>query len=254
MVRIKNILIALVLLIVMTGSSKAAVVKVIDNAGLFSASEIQTLTEEVEKMSKEYDMDIGIATTNDTKGMSTMVYTEHFYEERGFGSNGNGILIMFDMDNREIFINTEGTAIDVITDKRVESLLDAVFDNGLSEGRYYDSARSYLKRLNGYLRGNYLSPLDMGLSALGALGAGGGFFGATRSRYKVKTKPHPFDFRRNSVVNFANMDDPLIDTNVVTRRIPRNTGGGGGRGGGGSTTRTSSTGSGRTYGGGGRKF
>ncbi len=253
MVRLKNILITVILLLMMSTTSKAAVVKVIDNAGLFSPSEIQSLTEEAERMSKEYDMDVGIATTNDAKGMSTMVYTEHFYEERGFGSNGSGILIMYDMDNREIFINTEGRAIDIISDKRVESLLDSVFDNGLGEGRYYDSARSYLKKLNGYLRGNYLSPLDMGLSALGALGAGGGFFGATKARYKVKTKPHPFDFRRNSIVNFANIDDPLIDTNVVTRRIPRNTGGGG-RGGGGSTTRTSSTGSGRTYGGGGRKF
>lgn len=236
-----------------TGAKASAVVKVIDNAGLFNSSELEDLTKRAEEMSEKYDMDIGIATTNNTNGKTTMEYSDYFYENHGFGSNGSGVFVMYDMDNREVFIITEGRGKDKINDSRVEGLLDSVFDNGLKEGRYYDSAVAYLKKLNGYLRGNYLSPLDMGISALGALGAGGGFFGAVKSKYKVKTQPYAFDFRKNSIVNFASLDDRLLDTKVVTRRIPRNTGGGG-RGGGGTTTRSSSTGSGRTFGGGGRKF
>lgn len=256
MVTIKRLFMsALILMILCTGASASSIVKVIDNAGLFSSSEFEDLTKIAEEMSARYDMDIGIGTTNSTNGMSTMQYSDYFYENNGFGSNGSGVFVMYDMDNREIFIITEGRGKDKINDSRVEGLLDSVFDNGLKDGRYYDSAVAYLNKLNGYLRGNYLSPLDMGIGALGAIGAGGGFFGAVKSKYKARTQPLVFSYRNNSIVNFASLDDRLLDTRVVTRSIPRNTGGGGGgRGGGGTTTRSSSTGSGRTYGGGGRKF
>lgn len=254
MVNIRRFLASVLILMFLCSGAKASnIVKVIDNAGLFSSSELEDLNKRAEEMSKKYDMDIGIATTNSANGMSTMEYSDYFYENHGFGSNGSGVFVMYDMDNREIFIITEGRGKDKINDSKVQKLLDAVFDNGLKEGKYYNSAIAYLNKLNGYLRGNYLSPMDMGISALGALGAGGGFFGAVKSKYKVKTNPHIFNYRKNVIVNFAPHGDRLLDTRVVTRKIPRNTGGGG-KGGGGTTTRSSSTGSGRTYGGGGRKF
>ncbi|MDO5717863.1 MAG: TPM domain-containing protein [Tissierellia bacterium] len=252
MVRLRKFII-LFLFILLIMPANAANNKVIDNAGLFSNDELNQLEEKCQRLSKKYDMDFAIATTDDTKGLNTMMYTEKFYEDNGYGLNGDGIIIMYDMQNREIFINTEGKAIEKIDDAKIEKLLDIVFDNGLQSGDFYNSADAYLDKAEKYIRGNYISLVDIGIGAVGAIGAGGGYFSRNKAKYSNKRSPKSFPYMNNSISSFPLIADELINSRTETTRIPRNvvsTGGGSG----GTSTRSSSTGSGRTYGGGGRKF
>ncbi len=55
------------------------------------------------------------------------------------------------MDNGEAYISTTGIAIRYLTDERIESILDLVFDNGLIDGDYYGAAVGFLKGTEDYL-------------------------------------------------------------------------------------------------------
>lgn len=250
--------------------------RIVDTAELFTVNERDALTEKALALSEEYNLDIIITTTNDAQGHpSARVYGEHFFEEHGYGvgDNYDGVLLIYDMDHREVWVTTSGKGIQYITDYRVERLIDAVFDNGLAEGEYYRSANAYLERIGQFLADgvpanqhtveveapepNRIGIMDVGIGAIGALVSGAGFYGTTKRKYSGKPIPHAFDYRTNSVVQFAQgMDsDALIRSFVNTRRIPKNNGSsGGGSDSGRSSSWSSSTGSGRSYGGGGRKF
>ena len=55
------------------------------------------------------------------------------------------------MDNREAYISTSGIGIRYLTDARIESVLDTVFDEGLSNGDFYGAALGFLKGARKYL-------------------------------------------------------------------------------------------------------
>lgn len=267
---IKNILFVMVVLIVSSVTVFADKALVFDDAMLFDQEEIISLEEEANLLSKSYNMDIVIVTTDDAMGKTSREYADDFFDYNGFGvgDNYDGILFLIDMDNRETYISTSGMGIKYLTDERRESILDGVFDNGLADGDYYGATLGFLKGTEKYLKSgipsdqhnypekqkekNRLTSFDIIISILGGFGAFGAFFFSTKSNYRMKKPVKPLNFRNNSFVNFAANDDKLIDSFVTTRIIPKpqnsSTSSSSGR----STTHKSS--SGRTHGGGGRKF
>ena len=61
-------------------------------------------------------MDVVIVTTYNTRSKSSQVYADDFYEENNIGRNnsGDGILLLIDLDNREVYISTSGAAIIIL--------------------------------------------------------------------------------------------------------------------------------------------
>ncbi len=55
------------------------------------------------------------------------------------GDDASGILLSIDMDNREIYVSTTGYAMKVLTDARVEKVLDAAYDS-VADGNYAEGA------------------------------------------------------------------------------------------------------------------
>ena len=114
-------------------------------------------------------MDIVIVTTNDTMGnlleillMITLIMVDLEWEE-----DYSGILFLIDMDNGEAYISTTGIAIRYLTDERIESILDLVFDNGLIDGDYYGAAVGFLKGTEDYLEKGFLPISIMNQRSLG---------------------------------------------------------------------------------------
>ncbi len=268
-IKLISFLIILSIFIPMTSLANRTLVY--DDAMLFSASEISNLEEEANVLSDLYNMDIVIVTTNDATGKTPRDYADDFYDYNGLGvgSDYDGILFLIDMDNREPHISTSGIGIRYLTDNRIESLIDGVFDDGLVEGDYYGAAMSFLNNTGYYLesgipsdqynepeepRKKSLSPLDFLISFFGSGSAAGAFFLSIKNKYKVKEARNVFSYRNNSIVNLRSNEDKLLDTSVTHRIIPvatNNSSSTSGK----STTHTSS--SGRTHGGGGsggRKF
>lgn len=130
----------------------AAEVKVYDLANLFTLDEVDKLQESATSLAETYQMDVGIVTTDDANGKSAQEYADDFYDENdfGYGHNKDGLLLLMDMDNREIYISTCGLGIQYFTDLRISNMLDSAY-NYISNGDYYNAATDFLKQIETYL-------------------------------------------------------------------------------------------------------
>lgn len=126
--------------------------KVYDYANLFTLEEVEELEQSAKSFANQYQMDIGIMTTEDTKGQITKDYANDFYENNnyGFGSNYDGLLLVIDMDNRQVYITTEGSGTKYFTDLRISKMLDLAYGY-LSNEDYYNTATDFLKNAASYM-------------------------------------------------------------------------------------------------------
>lgn len=105
---------------------------VFDYADLLTSSEEDNLRNYAEKFEK-YDISVIFLTTNDAEDKSSMIYSDDFYDSNNF--RPDGVLFMIDMDNRELYINTVGECIDLLTDTAIYNTLDACYTHA-SNGEY----------------------------------------------------------------------------------------------------------------------
>lgn len=254
-------LIILLVPIIVNGES----IRVFDDADLFTEEEIVVLSEEASILSRSYDMDILIVTTDDANGKSTRDYGDDYFDDNGFGIGPDldGILFLIDMDNREIHISTSGDGIRYLTDQRLENIIEEILDSGLGDGDFYGGAMGFLTSTKKYLQmgipsdqysqdesvkeENRLTFMEGIISSVTGLLASAGFFFGTKSKYKMKSPVKEVNFRKNSIVNFTREDNKLVDTILTNKRISKDTSDSGK-----STTHSSS--SGKTHGGKGGSF
>ena len=253
--------------------------KVYDDAGLLSDSEEQKLQELLVETAEHTEQDVIVVTTDNSGGKSAMEYADDFYDEHGFGyekTNGSGVLYLIDMDSREIYISTAGTAIEKYTDAEIDRTLDILFEY-VADGNYYDSCTAFIEQAERCLTGGDT--------------AGNGYYDTDTDRF-VEYEPEPLwkraleperllanfaialvvsavvvfiigrkrktrmsvgsnTYLKGGSVRLRENSDRFTHTTVVTRHIPQNNGGSGG-GGGHSSSHVSS--GGHSHGGGGRSF
>lgn len=126
--------------------------KVYDDAGLFTEYEIDELQEMCVSSANQTKLDVVVATINDSQGKSSMVYADDFYDDMGFGydQGGSGLILLMDMDNREIYISTEGIAIQYFNDNDIDNVLDDLYDYMVSED-YYNAAVTFIDDVNSHV-------------------------------------------------------------------------------------------------------
>lgn len=250
---------------------------VFDEAGLFSQDEIGRIDEEIKELEAETDMDYLILTIDDAEGKTSQEYADDYYEASGFGTHGNysGMLYLIDMDNREIWISTEGDMMRYLTDERIDAILDHAFDK-VADGDFADSALSVLQDAGSYIasgipdnqyhyssetgevdpyhrRGFPILALVIGLVA-GLAAALVTFFGI-KGKYQLTFETYRYPLSEKSDLKLTVSEDRLVNQFVTHRKIPKNppSSSSGSRSSSGRTT-THRSGSGRVHGGGGRKF
>lgn len=263
--------------------------RVFDEAGLFTAEENERLETQIQEIRSELKMDVAVLTIDDAMGKSSEVYADDFYNEQGMGTGNahSGALFLIDMDNREIYISSLGEMTRYLTDDRVESILDISMGYA-SDGDYAACASAALSGISQYVEagiveGQYNYDRDTGevdvyqrrsiswYEAVFALVASGGVAAltclSTVKQYKMKkVQKQALNFhlayRGASPFAFSSSNDLLINKRVTQRRIPVKTVSSGPKPGGGGPRPGSSAGrttvhrssSGRSHGGGGRKF
>lgn len=249
---------------------------VIDDAGLFSESEINAINDKIEQLQADTNMGYIVVTTEDAEGKSSQEYADDTYEASGvgIGDDYSGMLYLIDMDNREICISTEGQMIRYLTDDRIESILDSAF-NDVADGNYDDSALTVLEDAEDYIEEGIVSdqhnydsetgesdyyyedeggfPIFSMLFGMivGAIAALIKYFGV-KGDYQLTSDTYEYPLSEKSSLDLNVTEDRLVNKFVTHRRIPKNpppsSSGSSGR----STVHHSS--SGRTHGGGSRKF
>ena len=248
--------------------------RVFDEAGLFSEQEVQELEAQIDAVRSSQNADLAVLTVEDAQGKSAEAYADDFYDshELGVGDDASGILLSIDMDNREIYVSTSGYAARVLTDARVDDVLDAAYD-GVADGNYADGALEAIEHIDHYLelgvpagqytqvRGEKKHSLEwyevLFAAAAAAIVAALPCVSVMR-RYKMQKEHrqalgYHMAYRADSTLQFVQNEEQFVNRSVVTRRIPRNPGPGAPGGLAGRTTMHQSS-SGRMHGGGGRKF
>ena len=96
-----------------------------DELNYLSENEIIEIQSEIEHVVNTHGLDIAIVITDDTDGKSSRSFADDYYDSHGFGigNDASGLLLLINMDIREVWISTTGKAIDIFTDSRINSIL-----------------------------------------------------------------------------------------------------------------------------------
>lgn len=246
---------------------------VYDDASLLTDSEIRTLNEKITALEEESGWNIYAVTTADAGGRTATEYADDFFDAHSLEQE-DGVALLIDMDNREIAISTCGIAIRYLTDDRIDDILDEAY-NDVSDAAYGDCLDTMLSGVEGYYHagiseGQYNYDTETGKVSvyrtltltealtvlLVAAAAGAVVYVSVLGKYRLKFDTYKYEFRKNGRVNLRVKNDRFINQTVTQRRIPKQTSSSGrssthhssGR----SSTHRSS--SGRSHGGGSRKF
>ncbi len=126
--------------------------RVVDEAGLLTPDEIQTLEETIASITDEYGMDIVILTVYSLDGKSAQDYADDYYDDQGYGygDDFSGILFLLSMEYRDWWMSTCGDGIYAFTDYGIQELFsEAAFY--LSSDRYYLAFDAWLEAIPTYL-------------------------------------------------------------------------------------------------------
>lgn len=263
--------------------------RVFDQAGLFSETEIIQLEEKIAQCRKSTKMDVVIVSAYTDGERSAEEYADDYYDYGGFGvgKKASGVLLLYYMDGPgqpggECYISTAGTMINMLTDERIESILDDVYGN-LGNRDFAGATECFLEDVKVYVKegvesGQYTYDRDTGeivryhsirlYEVAIAMVIAGILAGSVcldiKKRYAMKQSSREVSnslqaYRADCAFCFSVAGDKMVNKYVRSVPIPRNTSSGsGGRGHSGSssagrsTIHTSSSGS--SHGGGGRRF
>lgn len=231
---------------------------VYDQALIFTQDEKSQLEKQAKIIFDKYNMDVVIVSSDDTGSKSSQVYADDFYDDNNLGQNSSkdGLLLLIDLDNREVYISTSGKALNYFSDQRLDNIINQILENGMIDGDYYQASMTFLNSTNDYLSKDSvikpsklpkvkgikaLTPLKAGLSLGLAALLSALFNSKTKLKYKMKKPIKYNNFRKNSEVKFIKQEDRYIKTEVIEKTIENTT-----------TTHTSSKG--KVHGGSGGKF
>ncbi len=107
--------------------------KVYDFANLLTDSEKTSIQKEIDRAVQNTKLEIVVLTVNNNLGYSQRRLADDFYDYGGFGDTG--ILLLVDMQAREIYISTAGIAVLYFNDTVIETILDDIAGNA-SAGDY----------------------------------------------------------------------------------------------------------------------
>lgn len=263
--------------------------RVFDQAGLFSETEIIQLEEKIAQCRKSTKMDVVIVSAYADGERSAEEYADDYYDYGGFGvgKKASGVLLLYYMDGPgqpggECYISTAGTMINMLTDERIESILDDVYGD-LGNRDFAGATEHFLEDVKAYVKegvesGQYTYDRDTGeivryhsirlYEVAIAMVIAGILAGSVcldiKKRYAMKQSSREVSnslqaYRADCAFCFSVAGDKMVNKYVRSVPIPKNTSSGsGGRGHSGSssagrsTIHTSSSGS--SHGGGGRRF
>jgi uncharacterized protein len=125
--------------------------RLLDNADLLTDGEESLLLDKLNDVSNKWNCNVVVLTVDDHSG-PIQDYADDYFDYNGFGAdyNGDGILFMLSMSDREWAISTAGRAQWAFTDYGQEKMMDEMMDE-LREGDYYEAFEEYVMICDRYL-------------------------------------------------------------------------------------------------------
>lgn len=237
--------------------------RLMDEAGLLDSQQQEELLTTLDEISERELVDVIIVTTNSLGEKTAQEYADDYFIDHGYGQgeDGDGILFLIDMGDRNWAIATHGYAIQAFTDAGQAYIMDIVKPY-LSDGDYNEAFQMFAAECDDFIMqsdeaepydtGNLpKEPFDVGGHLLGALviGLAGGFVVTGSMRRKLKTvrkQEQAASYVRKGSLNVTRREEYFLYSTVSKSAKPKDEDSGG------SSTHTSS--SGDTFGGSSGKF
>lgn len=259
----KKLLCCFLIALLLVPAALAAPALVGDNAGLLTAEEAQNLLTRAEEISSLYNIDVIIATTNDSRGMVLGDYAADLVDYNDFKTDN--IILAVAMDQRKYVCVTTGYGIYAFTDHTLETIYDAVEDD-MVNGNYAQAFATYLNLCDRVLKqaqdgspydvDNPLDPRSTGekLGMRLVLSLVPGFIiawiiAASQKRAMKTARAQESAHSYLTNMNLTRSRDIYLYTTTTRRKIQTSSSGGGG-----SSTFSGSSGRSHGGGGGGRSF
>lgn len=257
--------------VIETESAGMAESYVFDYAGLMSEDEIAALEMQIAAMKEKTGWDIFAVTTDYAEGKSAVTYADDFYDERT-AEDSDGILVLIDMDNREIYISTCGKAIRYLTDARIERVLDDGFyyvSNGeyasclsamLSTSEYYYDAGIQENQYNYDVETGAVSEyrtltwMEVVPVFFLAVVVGLAIFFGVKKSYSLKGGRYEYPYMKYGKLDLTEHQDQFLRAHTTHHRIQTSSSSGGSSRSSSGRSSTHRSSSGRSHGGGGRRF
>ena len=121
-------------------SAAASLPRIVDHANLLTEEEVQLLEDASREFRDMYGLDAVILTVEGLKGQSITDFADDYYDRNGYGmgSEYSGLILVVDMDSRQLYISTCGEAIERLNDRELDEIIDNI-SGELSVGNYYDA-------------------------------------------------------------------------------------------------------------------
>ena len=229
---------------------KAKEQRVFDNANLFSNSEISNLEEKIDDLKDEYPYDFFIITSDELNTGSKIEMADSYFEMSSKNVKGeySAYLLYVNIKTSDVYLLTCGKAEKYLQDEEFDNAIDSVKIK-LTNGNYYTAGKVFLDKSEENIENNIkkFTPFEFiivfGISALVFII----FIFSVKAKYGSEGKANPYQFKERGKVSLTRSEDIFVREYVTSVKIPKSTGGGGG-----SSSHTAS--SGRSIGGGSRKF
>jgi len=231
-----------------SGTLNANSEHVIDELDYLSVSEIDELESAIMTLRETYKLDVVIVITDQTEGQSSMNFADDYFDYNGYGINGEGILMLINMNIREVWLSTAGVKTIPLYQPRIDSMLNTI-TSYLSNADYYGGCRAFLTEVEEIqidsTKKLIQNPVYVLISLLLGLLAGGIPTAAITFQSKGKHTVSSRTYEAKNSFALTNKIDQFTHETVTQRVIQTNTNSSGG-------SHTGSSGS--SHGGGGKSF
>lgn len=125
--------------------------EIIDEADLFTSDEEEKLRDQMTELTKYGNIILITLKSNYT---TTSSYASQYYKEH-YGTESGSVLII-DMDNRKIYIFSDGANYRIITGRKATSITDNVYTYATNE-EYYECAKEAFTQMKTLLEGGKIA-------------------------------------------------------------------------------------------------
>ena len=229
-------------------------VRIDDQAQLLGGS-IPALQQQAQELANKTKAGVFVVTT-DNNSQTPHDFSENYLADK-IGAGNNGIVLLVDMGQRQVYIWATGNLKYYMTKSRINSILDVVQPQ-LTDGNFAQAIRDFYSQVEHFysqgIPGNRaytvnpetgevtfhrsIQPVNVLIAAVVALVTAAAFAILIISRYQLKIGAKwRYAYQENGKLKLTTQQDILTNTFVTTRRIPRNnnsSGSGGGSFSGGS--------------------
>lgn len=142
----KRLICILLLLALLAVPVNAAQASVVDEAGLLTQSELESLTAQADELYTAHQFSAVIVTMDSIGGADPWAWANDYYDGNGYGygTAGDGMMLLLVMDTRQWAISTCGSGISIFSEYDQDRMMEEILSD-LSGGDYYAAFSRWLE-------------------------------------------------------------------------------------------------------------